>query len=356
MRFRGQPVLNWSLNNYIGLANHPEIRKADADAAADWGLGTPMGARMMSGNTKYHEQLEAELAVFVQKEDAILLNFGYQGIMSVIDAMLDRHDVLIYDLESHACIVDGARLHIGKRFGYAHNDVDNLEKQLQRATRLVGETGGGILVVTEGVFGMSSSVGKLKEIVALKQKYNFRLLVDDAHGFGTLGETGAGAGEAQGCQDGIDLYFSTFAKSMASIGAFIAGPKGHPLLPALQHPFADFRQGAAHAAGDRGPQAPRHAAHPSRAARKALDHRQRPAERPEGKGLQYRKSTIAGDARVHERQPDRGANLIRDLRENHHIFCSVVAYPVVPKGVVLMRLIPHGRAYARRREPDAGGL
>jgi glycine C-acetyltransferase len=340
MRFRGQPVLNWSLNNYIGLANHPEIRQADADAAAAWGMGTPMGARMMSGNTKYHEQLENELADFVQKEDAILLNFGYQGIMSVIDAMLDRHDVLIYDLESHACIVDGARLHIGKRFGYAHNDVDNLEKQLQRATRLVGESGGGILVVTEGVFGMSSSVGKLKEIVALKQKYNFRLLVDDAHGFGTLGQTGAGAGEAQGCQDGIDLYFSTFAKSMASIGAFIAGPKdilyylryntrSQIFAKALPMPLVI-------------------------GALKRLDMlRSRPELREKlwtivsalQNGLRERGFNIGNPQSpvtpvYMNGNPTEVQNLIRDLRENHHIFCSVVAYPVVPKGVVLMRLIP----------------
>ncbi len=340
MSFRGQPKLNWSLNNYIGLANHPEVRKADAEAAAEWGLGAPMGARMMSGNTKYHEQLEAELAAFVQKDDAILLNFGYQGIMSVIDALLDRHDVLIYDLESHACIVDGARLHIGKRFGFAHNDIDNLEKQLQRATRLAGESGGGILVVTEGVFGMSSSVGKLKEIVELKKKYAFRLLVDDAHGFGTMGPTGAGAGEAQGCQEGIDLYFSTFAKSMASIGAFLAGEKD--ILYYLRYNTRSqiFAK-----------------ALPMPLVIGALKRLELLRTQPQLRenlwkivnalqnGLRERGFNIGNPQSpvtpvYMNGNPVEVQNLIRDLRENHHIFCSVVAYPVVPKGVVLMRLIP----------------
>jgi len=226
MKFRGQDMIVWSLNNYLGLANHPEVRKADADAAADWGLAAPMGARMMSGNTNHHEQLERELAAFEMKEDAILLNFGYQGIMSTIDALCGRHDVVVYDSECHACIIDGLRLHPGHRYVYKHNDIEDCEKQLQRATALIEkQNAGGILVITEGVFGMAGDQGKLKEITDLKAKFEFRLLVDDAHGFGTLGETGAGAGEAQGCQDAIDLYFSTFAKSMASIGAFIAGPK-----------------------------------------------------------------------------------------------------------------------------------
>ncbi|MFT6883560.1 MAG: glycine C-acetyltransferase, partial [Marinoscillum sp.] len=223
MLFKGKEVLTWSLNNYLGLANHPEVRKADADAAAEWGLAYPMGARMMTGNTSFHEQLERELADFSQKESAMLLNFGYQGVMSVIDALVDRKDVIVYDAESHACIIDGLRLHMGKRFVYPHNDMENLEKQLGRAERIVKETGGGILVITEGVFGMSGAMGDLKSIVKLKEKFNFRLLVDDAHGFGTMGETGAGAGEEQGVQADIDIYFSTFAKSMASIGAFISG-------------------------------------------------------------------------------------------------------------------------------------
>ena len=222
MKFRGKEVLNWSLNNYLGLANHPEVRKADADATREYGLEYPMGARMMSGNSNLIEQFEAQISEFVGKEDTMLLNFGYQGIMSIIDALLDRHDVVIYDAESHASIVDGVRLHQGKRFVFGHNDIENLKKQLERATKIVQETKGAILVITEGVFGMAGDMGKLKEIVELKKNYQFRLLIDDAHGFGTMGKTGAGAAEEQGVQDGVDLYFSTFAKSMASIGGFIS--------------------------------------------------------------------------------------------------------------------------------------
>src|SRR5215210_5099740 len=226
MKFRGKEVTVWSLNNYLGLANHPDVRKADADAAREYGLASPMGARMMSGNTTHHEQLERELAEFEGKEDVCLLNYGYQGMVSIIDTLCSRHDVIVYDAESHACIIDGVRLHPGHRYVFKHNDVEDFEKQLDRAQQLIEKQGaGGILVITEGVFGMAGDQGKLKGIVNLKNKYNFRLLVDDAHGFGTLGKTGAGAGEEQGVQDKIDLYFSTFAKSMASIGAFIAGDK-----------------------------------------------------------------------------------------------------------------------------------
>src|ERR1700753_966406 len=226
MKFRGKEKIVWSLNNYLGLANHPEIRKTDADAAAQFGLALPMGARMMSGNSNYHEQLERELAEFEGKEDATLFNYGYQGIRSAIDAICGRHDVIVYDAESHACIIDGLRLHPGHRYVFKHNDLEDCEKQLQRATALIEKQNtGGILVITEGVFGMAGDQGKLKEIAALKKNYDFRLLVDDAHGFGTLGKTGAGAGEEQGVQDKIDLYFSTFAKSMASIGAFMAGDR-----------------------------------------------------------------------------------------------------------------------------------
>jgi glycine C-acetyltransferase len=223
--FHGKEVINWSINDYLGLANHPEIRKVDAEAAAEYGSAYPMGARMMSGHTSMHEQLEQELAAFVQKESAYLLNFGYQGMVSTIDALVSKNDIIVYDVDSHACIIDGVRLHMGKRFTYKHNDIESLEKNLERAANMAETTGGGILVITEGVFGMRGQQGKLKEIVALKNKFNFRLLVDDAHGFGTLGKTGAGAGEEQGCQDGIDVYFSTFAKSMASIGAFVAADK-----------------------------------------------------------------------------------------------------------------------------------
>src|SRR5678816_3975865 len=226
MIFRGKEMIVWSLNNYLGLANHPEVRKTDGEAAVQYGLATPMGARMMSGNTDFHEQLERELAAFEHKEDACLLNYGYQGMVSIIDVLCSRHDVIVYDAESHACIIDGLRLHPGHRYVFKHNDMEDFEKQLQRATALIEkQKAGGILVVTEGVFGMAGDQGRLKEIAALKDKYEFRFLVDDAHGFGTLGKTGAGAGEEQGCQNDVDLYFSTFAKSMASIGAFIAGPR-----------------------------------------------------------------------------------------------------------------------------------
>ena len=224
MKFRGKEMTVWSLNNYLGLANHPEVRKADADAAAQYGLALPMGARMMSGNSELHEQLESDLSNFEGKEDTILLNYGYQGMVSLIDVLCGRHDVIVYDAESHACIIDGLRLHPGHRYVFKHNDIKDCEKQLLRATALIEkQNAGGIMVITEGVFGMAGDQGKLKEIAALKNKYEFRLLVDDAHGFGTLGKTGAGAGEEQGCQDKIDLYFSTFAKSMASIGAFVSG-------------------------------------------------------------------------------------------------------------------------------------
>ena len=222
MVFRGRKRLNWSLNDYLGLSNHPEIRKVDADASAEYGLGLPMGARMMSGNTEKHELLEDKLSDFIEKEDTILLNFGYQGIMSAIDCLVDRNDVIVYDSESHACILDGVRLHMGKRYVFKHNDIDDCEKQLERATKLSNKTGGAILLITEGVFGMRGDQGKLKEIVALKKKYSFRLLVDDAHGIGTLGQNGKGTGEEQGVHDEIDIYFGTFAKSFALIGAFIS--------------------------------------------------------------------------------------------------------------------------------------
>ena len=340
MKFNGKDVLTWSLNNYLGLANHPEIRKADADAAKDWGCAYPMGARMMSGNTKYHEQLEQELADFVQKEAGMLLNFGYQGIMSVIDAVVDRKDVIVYDAESHACILDGVRLHMGKRFVFPHNDIENLETQLKRATRLAGETGGGILVITEGVFGMSGNMGDIKSIVELKKKYDFRLLVDDAHGFGTMGKTGAGAGEAQDCQDGIDLYFSTFAKSMAGIGAFMAGDKkviqylrfntrSQIFAKSLPMPFVI-------------------------GGLKRLDMLRKHPELKDNlwtivnalqNGLRERGFDIGTTQSPVTPVSMKGnlvdaTGLVMDLRENFGIFCSVVVYPVVPKGVIILRLIP----------------
>jgi glycine C-acetyltransferase len=340
MVFRGSEKLNWSLNNYLGLANHPEVRKADADAAATYGMAYPMGARMMSGNSDLHEQLERELADFEKKEDAILLNYGYQGIMSAIDALVDRHDVIVYDSESHACIIDGVRLHMGKRFVYPHNDIKNLETQLERASKLVAETNGSILVITEGVFGMSGDQGKLKEIVDLKKKFQFRLLVDDAHGFGTMGKTGAGVSEEQGCMDGVDLYFGTFAKSMASIGAFIAAES--QVIEYLRYNTRSqiFAK-----------------ALPMPLVVGALKRLELLRTRPELKdnlwkivhalqnglrnaGFELGKTQSPVTPVYLNGSIPEAANLIFDLRENFNIFCSMVVYPVVPKGVIMLRLIP----------------
>lgn len=340
MRFQGKQVLTWSLNDYLGLGNHPEVRKVDAQAAADWGLAYPMGARMMSGNSTNHEKLEAELADFIDKESVLLLNYGYQGIMSVIDALTDRKDVIVYDAESHACIIDGLRMHMGKRFVYAHNDIGNLEKQLNRACRIAAESGGGVLVITEGVFGMSGNQGRLREIVALKKKYPFRLLVDDAHGFGTLGATGAGAGEEQGVQDGIDLYFSTFAKSMAAIGAFVGGNKDiieYLKYNARSQIFAKTL--------------------PMPYVIGAMKRLELLRTQPEHKqklwnivnalqnGLKSRGFNIGTTQAcvtpvIVSGSVGEAAVMSKDLRENYNIFCSVVIYPVVPKDVIMMRLIP----------------
>ena len=341
MQFRGKEVIVWSLNNYLGLVNHPAIRKVDTEAAAAYGMGNPMGARMMSGNSDFHEQLEAELAAFEQKEDAILMNFGYQGIMSAIDAICGRHDVIVYDAESHACIIDGLRLHPGHRYVYKHNDLEDFEKQMERATVLMEkQQSGGILVITEGVFGMAGDQGKLKEIVALKGKYTFRLLVDDAHGFGTLGEKGAGAGEAQGCQDGIDLYFSTFAKSMASIGAFMAGDK--VIIDFIRYNIRSqiFAKSL-----------------PMPIVLGNLKRLELLQTQPELKerlwsnaqklqnGLKERGFDIGNtDSPVTPVYMKGGIEeataMVMDLRENFHIFCSIVVYPVIPKGHIIYRLIP----------------
>jgi glycine C-acetyltransferase len=340
MGFRGKQLLNWSLNNYLGLANHPEVRLADKEGAEKFGLALPMGARMMSGNSDLHEQLEKGLSKLSQKEDTILCNFGYQAMVSAIDALVDRHDVIVYDAESHACILDGVRLHMGKRFVFKHNDVADCEKQLERAKRLAEQTGGGILVITEGVFGMRGDQGKLKEIVELKKKFNFRLFVDDAHGVGTLGQNGGGTGEQQGCQDGIDIYFGTFAKSFALIGGYISSTKQvvtylrynmrsqifakslpmplvHGLLKRLElinkHPeyrtklweiASSLQKGLVDAGFDIGvtntPVTP-----------------------------VYMRGSI----------PE-ATNMVIDLRENFGIFCSMVVYPVIPKGMIILRLIP----------------
>ena len=341
MKFRGKEVIVWSLNNYLGLANHPEVRKADADGAKDYGLAYPMGARMMSGNSNLHEQLETELAAFVNKEDAALLNYGYQGMVSIIDVLCSRHDVIVYDAESHACIIDGVRLHPGHRYVFKHNDLDDCEKQLQRATALIEkQKAGGILVITEGVFGMAGDQGKLKEIVALKDKYQFRLLVDDAHGFGTLGTTGAGAGEEQGCQEQIDLYFSTFAKSMASIGAFIAGDR--KIIDYIRYNIRSqiFAKSL-----------------PMPLVVGNLKRLELLRNQPE-----YKEKLWSNARKLQEGLKTRGFDIgntdsvvtpvymkgdvpeatamVMDLREHYGIFASIVVYPVIPKGHIIYRLIP----------------
>lgn len=340
MKFQGKEVITWSINDYLGLANHPEVRKVDAEAAAQYGSAYPMGARMMSGHTDLHEKLQKELAAFVSKEAAYLLNFGYQGIMSTIDALVSKDDIIVYDVDAHACIIDGVRLHMGKRFTYKHNDVESLEKNLERATKMAEQTGGGILVISEGVFGMRGEQGKLKEIVELKKKFNFRFLVDDAHGFGTLGKTGAGAGEEQGVQDDIDVYFATFAKSMASTGAFIAGDK--EIIDYLKYNlrsqmFAKSLQ--------------------MQLTVGALKRLEMLKTMPELKQNLW-KIVDALQSGLRERGFDLGTTqscvtpvylegsipeamaLVRDLRENHGIFCSIVVYPVIPKGLILLRMIP----------------
>ncbi|HYF68897.1 MAG TPA: aminotransferase class I/II-fold pyridoxal phosphate-dependent enzyme [Ohtaekwangia sp.] len=340
MLFNGKPVLNWSLNNYLGLANHPEVRKADAEAAAQYGMGLPMGARMMSGNSVHHLELEKQLAEFVKKEDVMLLNFGYQGVFSIIDALVDRKDVIVYDAESHACIIDGVRLHMGKRFVYTHNDMESLEKQLQRATKLADETGGGILVITEGVFGMSGKQGDLKGVVELKKKYNFRLFVDDAHGFGTMGKTGAGVGEEQGVQDGIDLYFSTFAKSMASIGAFVAADKR--IIKYLRYSvrsqiYAKSLPMPLVIGGIKRLELLRTQPHLKANLWTIVNAMQSGLKE---RGFNIGTTTSPVTPVLFKGGVGEAANMSMDLRENYNIFCSVVIYPVVPKDVIMFRIIP----------------
>lgn len=340
MTFRGKPVLTWSLNNYLGLANHPDIRKADADAAAEWGMAYPMGARMMSGQTKYHEQLEQELAEFMHKEDAFLLNYGYQGCMSAIEALVGRHDVIVYDSESHACMVDGVRLHQGKRFVFQHNDMESFEKMLNQAKRVTDQTGGGILVMTEGVFGMAGDQGKIKEIVEFKKTIPFRLFVDDAHGFGSIGKDGRGAGDFQGVQDQIDVYFGTFAKAMATVGAFVASEehvieflrynmRSQTFAKALPMPIVigalkrlDMIRTM--------PELQDNLWNIARALQSGL--------REAGFDIGHTNSVVTpvflkgslGEA----------TNVTVELRETYGIFCSIVVYPVVPKDVIMLRLIP----------------
>ena len=340
MKFNGKEVITWSVNDYLGLANNDEVRKVDASAAKKYGSAYPMGARLMSGHTDLHEKLQNELAKFVNKESAYVLNFGYQGIMSTIDSLVSKNDVVVYDIDSHACIIDGVRLHMGKRFTYQHNDIASLEKNLTRATNIIENTGGGILVISEGVFGMRGEQGKLKEIVNLKKKFKFRFLVDDAHGFGTLGKTGSGAGEEQGVQDEIDVYFATFAKSIASTGAFIAGEKD--IIDFLKYNmrsqvFAKSLQ--------------------MQLVEGVLKRLELIKTRPEIKeklwanvnklqnGLKERGFDIGNTQSCVTPVYLKGTVLeamvlVRDLRENHKIFCSIVVYPVIPKGLILLRLIP----------------
>lgn len=340
MQFRGKEHLVWSLNNYLGLANHPEVRKADEEAAAQFGMAYPMGARMMSGNSKYHEQLEQELAAFVGKPDAFLLNYGYQGMVSIIDTLVDRNDVIVYDAESHACIIDGLRLHMGKRFVYKHNDIESARKQLERATKLTQESGGGILLITEGVFGMSGAQGKLKEIVDLKKDFEFRILVDDAHGFGTMGKTGAGTHEAQDCIEGIDVYFGTFAKSMAGIGAFVASTEEITNFLRYNMRSQTFAK-----------------ALPMPMVIGLLKRLELLKTKPELKEKLWQIATTLQKG-LRERGFDLGVTdsvvtpvflkgelsdataITFDLRENYSIFCSIVVYPVIPKGMIELRLIP----------------
>lgn len=340
MKFQGKDILNWSLNDYLGLATHPEVLQADAAAAAEYGAAYPMGARMMSGHTDYHEQLQRELAEFVHKEAAYLLNFGYQGMVSIIDALVTKNDVIVYDVDSHACIIDGVRLHMGKRFTYQHNDVESLEKNLQRAAKIANEQNGGILVITEGVFGMRGQQGKLKEIIALKEKYNFRLLVDDAHGFGTLGKTGAGAGEEQGCQDDIDVYFSTFAKSMAGIGAFVAGDQD--LISYLQYNlrsqmFAKSLPMIYTLGGLKRLELLRN--HPE-LKEKLWANVNRIQNGLRDRGFDIGDTNTCVTPVYLEGSIPEAMVMVNDLRENYGIFLSIVVYPVIPKGLILLRVIP----------------
>jgi len=340
MKFRGQDVLVWSLNNYLGLANHPEVRQTDAEAAAKYGLGSPMGARMMSGQTVYHEQLEQELAAFEHKESAYLLNFGYMGMVSIIDSLIDRHDVVVYDSEAHACILDGLRMHLGKRFVYPHNDMEKLENQLKRARKLADQTGGGILVITEGVYGMAGDCGNLKGILQFKEKYGFRLLIDDAHGFGTMGKTGAGTSEEQTVMDQVDVYFGTFAKAMAGIGAFVASEKRVIKSLAFNMRSQIYAKSL-----------------PMPMVMGSLKRIELIRNHPElkdklwtivnalqsglkAKGFDLGRTQSPVTPVFLKGGVGEATQIVADLRENYAIFCSLVVYPVVPKGVIMLRLIP----------------
>jgi len=340
MKFRGKEVLTWSLNNYLGLANHPEVRKADAEGARDYGMGAPMGARMMSGQTKLHEELERQLAEFEKKEDAYLLNYGYQGMISVIDTLLNRHDVVVYDSEAHACIIDGLRLHMGKRFVFPHNNMARFEKELEKAVKLAEEQKGGVLVITEGVFGMSGDLGKLDEIVKLKKKHDFRILVDDAHGFGTMGATGRGVSEHFGVMKEVDLYFGTFAKAMAGIGGFIAGPemvidylrynmRSQIYAKSLPMPMVVGALKRLEIIKTQ-PQLRENLWKIVNALQSGL----------KAKGFNLGNTQSPVTPVILSGTVPEGTNIILDLRENYNIFCSIVVYPVVPKDIIMLRIIP----------------
>ena len=340
MVFRGKEKIVWSLNNYLGMVNHPIARKIDGESAHKYGLGNPMGSRMMSGNTALHEELESVLADFVSREDAMVLNFGYQGVMSCIDALVSRHDVIVYDAQAHACLVDGVRLHIGYSYTYKHNDIEDCEKQLKRATAMAQKTGGGILIITEGVYGMSGTQGKIKEIVALKNKYDFRLLIDDAHGFGSMGPNGAGTDEAQECQEGVDLYFSTFVKSMGSIGAFIAGPKD--VINYLRYNVRSqiYAKSLPIAVVD-GMLTRMKMLKNMPELREKLWHivnRLQNGLKEKGFDIGATNSPVT-PVYMKGGLPE-ATNMVMDIRENYNIFCSVVVYPVIPKGEIIFRIIP----------------
>lgn len=340
MKFRGKDVIVWSLNNYLGLVNHPEIRKVDAEAAAAYGLGNPMGARMMSGNTEKHEELERVISKFVNREDTMLLNFGYQGVMSVIDALVNRRDVIVYDAESHACLVDGVRLHMGKRYAFKHNDAADFEKQMHRAKALADSQGGGILVITEGVFGMDGEQGILKEIVALKEKFEFRLLIDDAHGFGYMGATGAGADEAQGVQEGVDLYFSSMVKSLGSLGGFICGPKA--VIKYLRYNVRSqiFAKSMPLMVVEGMLKRMDMVINMPELREKLWDNVNKLQTGLKEKGFDIGNTNSPVTPIFMKGDVPEATQMVMDLRENYGIFCSIVVYPVIPKGDIIYRLIP----------------
>lgn len=345
MKYQNRTLLNWSINNYLGLSNHPEVRQADADAARDYGLGYPMGSRMMSANTDYHELFEKQLADFVGSEDSFLMNFGYQGVMSAIETLVDHKDVIVFDSECHACLIDGIRLHKAKGgiyYKYLHNNMESLEKNLMRASKYVNQTGGGILVITEGVFGMTGELGKLNEIVNFKNKFEFKLLVDDAHGFGVMGKNGKGTGEYFDCQNQIDLYFATFTKAMSSMGAFIGADS--EVINYLKYNSRSQIFAKALPIGyviggikrleliKENPQFRTKLWHIAGMLQKGL--------KEKGFNMGNTNTHVCPVLLNQEFTHNEALNLINDLRENMNIFCSVVIYPVVPKDILMLRLIP----------------